>query len=472
MISEDIHSTSALQRRTPMMTPLWKQMLERLTEHPAAPRFNHAAGDRLQAQDVQALRQYRASLDHTRTARLPAEVPEALLERVERWRTQVPLFIETIPVGMDLRLHWSALPTTSREDVARHPERLMPLETSLEPLIVYRTAGTSGHALIVPHEARAAATYQPLIEAALARYNVHLEPGPDTVACFLVGAQARTVTYPCNLSYWDGAGFAKINLTHGDWRDAEAPQQYFDAFQPQFLTGDPITFAEMLRTGLRANPRAMISTAVAMSAGLRRKLQEHYRCPVIEWYSLTETGPIGYACPAGSGYHQLPADLYLEALDPQGQPVPPGERGEITVTGGRNPFLPLLRYRTGDWGRLDHTPCACGDPMPRLLELEGRAPVLFRSATGALINPVDISRILREFPLVQHTLHQDSQHRVTLSYRPVASGEVIAPQVLQKALEPLFGAAIPLQVTLNPTLGDRDSEAKVIPYQSELLLED
>ena len=58
-------------------------------------------------------------------------------------------------------------------------------------------------------------------------------------------------------------------------------------------------------------------------------------------------------------------------------------RGEIAVTGGRNPFVPLLRYRTGDWGRLDYGRCPCGDRMPRLLDLEGRPPVVFRRPDGS-----------------------------------------------------------------------------------------
>ncbi len=35
----------------------------------------------------------------------------------------------------------------------------------------------------------------------------------------------------------------------------------------------------------------------------------------------------------------LAQDVYVEI---------PGERGEITLTGGRSPYLPLLRYRTSD----------------------------------------------------------------------------------------------------------------------------
>ena len=105
----------------------------------------------------------------------------------------------------------------------------------------------------------------------------------------------------------------------------------------------------------------------------------------------------------------MPHDIHLEVLRDDGTQAAPGERGEIAVTGGRNPFAPLLRYRTGDFGHVDYSPCSCGDPMPRLLDLEGRVPVLIRSSDGTPVSTVDLSRILREHPLLLHefVLHAD-----------------------------------------------------------------
>ncbi|MGV8042044.1 MAG: hypothetical protein AB2L07_18940 [Thermoanaerobaculaceae bacterium] len=104
-----------------------------------------------------------------------------------------------------------------------------------------------------------------------------------------------------------------------------------------------------------------------------------------------ETGPVACSCPAGE-LHVLPPDLHVEVVRPDGGPAAPGERGEVTVSGGRNPLLPLLRYRTGDFARMACEPCGCGDPAPRLLGLAGREPVLFRADDGTPVGAVDISR--------------------------------------------------------------------------------
>jgi phenylacetate-CoA ligase len=435
--------------------PEHRAMLQRLREHPAAPRWNHRAGDRLQPADLEALDALRATLRSERRGLCAQPSPE-ILARVERWGVTVPRLRRLAVRPRD----WSSVPTMSREDVALQLDSLVPDDADLERLLVYRTAGVTGHALLVPHDPLAVAAYIPLLEVALAAHGVDWQVDGETVAAFLVGAQARTVTYPTALSAWAGAGFAKLNLQAGEW--PHGPHRYFQDLQPRLLTGDPLSFAEVLRLDLQVQPRALVSTAVAMSEGLRRRLQQRFGVPVIDWYSLTEVGPIGYRCPQSDAYHVVPHDLFVEVL------AAPGERGEIAVTGGRNPFLPLVRYRTGDYGRMDYHPCPCGDPMPRLVELEGRVPVVFRSADGRPVGTVDLSRLLRELPVVQHTFHQGHDGACTLVVRPLPGARLDVEQV-RDSLASLLGA-VPLTVTVDPDLGTR--HGKVVPYSSDLLLED
>jgi phenylacetate-CoA ligase len=190
---------------------------------------------------------------------------------------------------------------------------------------------------------------------------------------------------------------------------------------------------------------------------------------VIDWYSLVETGPIGYICPRTDAYHLLPPDLHVEVLRSDGTPAAPGERGEIAVTGGRNVFAPLLRYRTGDFGRLDFGPCPCGDPMPRLLELEGRVPVLLRSADGTPVTTVDLSRLLREFPLLLHEFAQAADLSCELVIRPLP-GAAPNPAAIEASLRRILGN-LPLTIRLDPHLGER-AEGKALPYRSALNVED
>lgn len=428
-------------------------ILRRLTEHPDAPRWNHAAGDRLDEEDRAAVGAFGEALEGGRGVRAPGEPPPVVLARLAPWLGDRA---------------WEELPTTSREDLVLRVEQLLPPDADLTRLIVYRTAGTTGHATLVPHHPRAAACYLPLVAHALARHGVRLAPTHDTVACINVGAQARTVTYPCLLSAWNGAGFAKINLRETEWPRPGSARRWLPDMAPALLTGDPISFAELARQDVPVRPAAMLTTAVALSEAVRARLAERFGCPVVDWYSLTETGPLAYRCVGGAGFHVLPHDVHVEVVGPDGRAVPPGERGEVTVSGGRNPYLPLRRYRTGDWARLAFEPCACGDPMPRLLELEGRAPVLFRAADGGLVNPVDLARVMREHPLVQHELEQRPDRSLRLRHR-VLPGERLAADRLRAELAALLGP-LPIELVEDPTLGERGE--KVLPWKGLALLEE
>jgi phenylacetate-CoA ligase len=159
----------------------------------------------------------------------------------------------------------------------------------------------------------------------------------------------------------------------------------------------------------------------------------------------------------------------VEALRADGTVAADGERGEITVTGGRNPFAPLVRYRTGDWGHLDRSPCPCGDPTVRIVDLEGRMPVLLRASDGTPVSTVDISRILREHPLLLHELEQRRDRACTLKLRALPDREPDLAAIAAD-LRRVLGD-VPLAIQADPTLGDRVDD-KVVAYRSDLRLED
>jgi phenylacetate-CoA ligase len=454
--------------RSPLMTAAGERMVRRLREHPDAPRFNYATGDRLRPEDLDPIARFREQL-HLRRAAGADRPPAELLARFERLRRVVPFLREHVPAAVDLARDWDRLPTTSRADLALYPWRFVPDDEPLERLIIYRTAGTTGHPISVPHHPLAVRCYEPLIEFALERHGVRLQFDPNRVACFLVGAQIRTYTYATVLYNWNGAGFAKLNIRPTEWPQAESQHRYFREFAPSFLSGDPISFAEMMRMDIPAQPTALLTTSVALSPVLKARLTERYRCPVIDWYSMVETGPLGYACPLGHGYHLLPHDVFAEVLLADGTPAPAGVRGEIVVSGGRNPLFPLFRYRTGDFGRMDFAPCPCGDPQPRFMELEGRQPVLIRADDGTPVSTVDLSRLLREFPLLLHEFEQRADWSCELVARPLPNVEPDAAAI-EAALCKVLGA-VPLSIRFDATLGDR-TDGKATPYRSALMVED
>lgn len=449
--------------RNPLLTEGGWHMFRHIHDHRHAPAWNYTVGDRLIAEDLPGIEHYRSRIEQ-RPLWSP-EPPEWLIDWTLRLRDRVPLFRQRLPEGFNLRRDWVYLPTSSREDIALHIERLVPLDADLERLIVYETNGTStGHALDVPNHPCAVAKNHPLLEHALHRHGVSPRFDDRHVACINVGAEAGTVMFPNVFAVWNNAGFAKVNLHSAVW-DEERARGFFSNLSPELLTGDPVAFHELVHWGVDYRPKALVSTATTLPNALKERLQERYHCPVIDFYSTTETGPIAYSAPTGDGFSQLAPDVYIEILDAEGFPTPQGEMGEITVSGGRNPYLPLLRYRTGDFARLQPRGTAA-DPAPRLLDLQARKPVRFQSVTGSYIHPLDIAKSLHRHLWVQHELIQGSDGSLHLTIRPFL-GVPLDQQSLKDNLRRLFGE-IPVTIIEDPTLGVDRAGGKVIAYHSEL----
>ena len=72
------------------------------------------------------------------------------------------------------------------------------------------------------------------------------------------------------------------------------------------------------------------------------------------------------------GYHLAQAHAILEIIDPETEEVlEEGDIGEIVVTSTLRYDTPILRFRTGDLGYMDKTPCSCGVTLPKFY-LRGR----------------------------------------------------------------------------------------------------
>jgi phenylacetate-CoA ligase len=356
------------------------------------------------------------------------------------------------------------VPTTSREDLAFSIHEMIPDDADFGRMVVHPTSGTTGHAVFVPHHPVAGSAYLALFEVALAAHGLRVAPRASDVGTVQVHAQSFTLTYATVHAAWGNSGYAKVNLNAGEWPKPESRGRWLEAMAPLTMTGNPTAYAALLELAPNVRPKAFFSTAFALSPALAKRLAAEFRAPVIDWYSSIETGPIAFTCPRGD-FHVLPHDLHVEVVDAKGRPVAAEKAGEICVSGGRNPYLPLLRYRTGDRARLETKACPCGDPMPRLLGLEGRAAVTLRAADGGPVASVDVSRALRDFAIAQHTLFQRKGGEVELDVRPLPGWPLDLARV-EKALRGVFGAKTKLRVRSVKTLDGPGG--KVAAFRSEL----
>jgi phenylacetate-CoA ligase len=100
---------------------------------------------------------------------------------------------------------------------------------------------------------------------------------------------------------------------------------------------------------------------------VRRRLEALWGARAYDHAGMTEVGAYGFECVAQAGLHMNELEFVAEVLEPEsGQPVAPGEIGELTLTNLGRWGAPVLRYRSGDRVRLGTSACACGRTFARL----------------------------------------------------------------------------------------------------------
>lgn len=156
------------------------------------------------------------------------------------------------------------------------------------------------------------------------------------------------------------------------------------AFAPDCLAGLPTQILCLSRhpsAHLARGVKSVLLCADFAAERLVRAVSDAWGCLVMRHYALTELGYGGaLECEAKSGFHVMEGHFFFETADlVTGRPLPPGRWGEILVTTLAAEGTPLLRYRTGDGGRILRGRCPCGSEIRRV------------AVTGRIGNGVDLT---------------------------------------------------------------------------------
>ena len=128
---------------------------------------------------------------------------------------------------------------------------------------------------------------------------------------------------------------------------------------------------------------------------MREQIERALGITAVNFYGLSEMcGPgVAAECLARSGLHVQEDHFAVEVIDAGGRPAAPGTEGELVFTTLTKEAMPLLRYRTGDIGRLVTGACACGRTMARVTGLRGRLDDML-IVRGVNIYPSQVEHVL------------------------------------------------------------------------------
>jgi phenylacetate-CoA ligase len=165
-----------------------------------------------------------------------------------------------------------------------------------------------------------------------------------------------------------------------------------------------------------------IVTAGEPGAGLeavRSEIESAWGATVADSFGMSDVwSTMAGACGESDGLHlTIGEHALLELVDPDSEApleLEDGASGELVWTHLRREASPLLRYRSGDLGRVWTSPCACGRSSPRI-RIDGRGDDMLR-VQAVNVYPQAISAILAHEPGI-------GRHCV------VADGDPVVPPV-------------------------------------------
>ena len=273
---------------------------------------------------------------------------------------------EELPGSFD---DFRKLPLTGETDLAGHENDFLCMQPGdVKRMVSVPTTGTTGGRKRLAFSEGDLQRAQEFIRVA---YTTFAEPG-DRMIVMMSGGTPGSIGDVVIRSMQDLGVEVLVSGPVTDIRDAF---RTILEWKPDIITGIPVQTAALARYGeLQGyNKEDLGIREVLLSAddapdSIRKRLKDTWGARTFRHYGMTELCIAGGCeCCADDGYHIRSNDHYFEVASPDEEGF-----GEIVVTTFHHEAMPLIRYRTGDIGQIDRSPCPCGSLLPRLKNVRGR----------------------------------------------------------------------------------------------------
>ena len=295
------------------------------------------------------------------------------------------------------------IPVTRKADLVDLPiDEVLASNIEVDRCQVSRTSGTTGIPLTVYWDKKAK-----LIER-LVKVRYHLDCG-DTITNKTVDLGAGTSLVP------EGQWFQKIGIFRTKWVSphigVKKQIEEIKAYDPRALVSYPTLFEELCKevideavTGL--DIRLVFTGGEHLDDFTRVLIKKALDAEVFVRYGAREVGRISNECVQHQGLHTCAESVVVE-ITREGETLPNGDEGEVTVTNLDNYVMPFIRYDVGDIGVLLGGECTCGKYSPLMRLTEGRTKERIPLSDGRMVPalvPIEVLRYvqgLRQFQLIQ-----------------------------------------------------------------------
>ncbi len=252
------------------------------------------------------------------------------------------------------------------------------------------------------------------------------------------------------------------------------------AFQPDVLGGYAsaihLLALEQLSGAIHIRPKSIVCAGEALTAIARQDMIRAFGIRPVNFYASSESMAMAVECRAEGRMHAFDDLHYFETVRDNMLPVETGKTGDLVLTNLYNYTLPLIRYKTSDKIAFDPEPCGCGNTLPVLKKIAGRAEEYLwfekNSSQREFIHPITFAELfapgLEKFRIVQKSPRQISvqakaqnQEEVTRILSQQLDG-ILALKGLTRHVDYSFDFVE--QITANTVSGKFDL---IVPYQAQ-----
>jgi phenylacetate-CoA ligase len=170
--------------------------------------------------------------------------------------------------------------------------------------------------------------------------------------------------------------------------------QEMDRFSPTIANGYPssmylLAIAYLKYGSGRLRMNAVYTTSETLFSHQRKTIERAFGCSVFDWYGNSEMCGNIVECERGER-HLKREHSFLEVVDGEGTPVPPGGTGRLLCTGFGNWAFPLVRYSIGDVVKLARNQTSvCGRSGVLIDKVLGRMEDYVMTSDGRLVGRLD-----------------------------------------------------------------------------------
>ena len=175
---------------------------------------------------------------------------------------------------------------------------------------------------------------------------------------------------------------------------------------------------------------------------LTQKITEKWKgLQLYSTYASTEMSTTFTECEYQQGGHHHPELIITEVLDDEGNPVPDGQSGELTITTLDVEAMPLVRFRTGDIVAMHTTTCNCGRNTARVSPVLGRKQQMIKYKGTTLYPPV-LMDLLTNFEEIEHYLIEINTNSILTDEILIKIGTKVPSDTLKERISNHFRAKI------------------------------